>query len=397
MLTNFVIAFTLVLFCISFLGSVGFRKGFFGTSYRHTIKSTWQEDFDQFLDIDTPCDARKSLTKEIFGKLNEITNDFVSAVQDQNIEKVAPSTLQYGKAVKGLKVFQNQLINDVIPDILTKTVPKLVDEGPKIINQLIEKGPSDLLEKGQKAISSAREIASDPSALQSTVDDLRKEFKNIVKSTPEGLETPDYVVVDSTPNFEIRRYSTFSVCSTSMYTPANNNLSPADTNTIPIDLVATSNSFNRLVSYLGGENAKEGGGEQRLSMTIPVILDSGSMSFVLPKSMDSLSAPIPLSESVILKDLPAETVAVREFTGLVTEGEISRQRAKLEDALLAAGISYDATTFRVFQYNPPLTLPWIRRNEIAVSVTYTNPVKGGEETAFTETNNGYSTAPEAGD
>lgn len=154
--------------------------------------STWQEDVDQILNVDTACDVRKSLVQGIVSKVNDITTDVLSAVQEQNVEKIAPRNLAYGKAVRGLQAFQNQIFSDIIPDLFTKGVPKLVDEGPKIINTLVEKGASELsaeiLEKSQKTISQAREIAQDPSRLQSTVDELRRELRNVVRSTPEGLE-----------------------------------------------------------------------------------------------------------------------------------------------------------------------------------------------------------------
>ena len=34
------------------------------------------------------------------------------------------------------------------------------------------------------------------------------------------------------------------------------------------------------------------------------------------------------------------------------------------------GIMYDNLSFKVLQYNPPQTLPWLRRNEVTVKVLY---------------------------
>ena len=92
------------------------------------------------------------------------------------------------------------------------------------------------------------------------------------------------------------------------------------------------------------------------------------MEFVLPNGMNTTKAPAPKSSNVILKDIPAELIAVKEFSGICTEGEISRQRALLEDMLLSDGILYDNLSFRVLQYNPPYTLPWLRRNEVSLKI-----------------------------
>ena len=65
-------------------------------------------------------------------------------------------------------------------------------------------------------------------------------------------------------------------------------------------------------------------------------------------------------------------MAVASFSGLATSGEVNRQLATLlasigkdglQRASLAGGLSYS-----LFQYNPPYTLPWLRRNDLAVPV-----------------------------
>lgn len=85
----------------------------------------------------------------------------------------------------------------------------------------------------------------------------------------------------------------------------------------------------------------------------------------------------------MLKDMQADTVATMQFSGIATEGEVNRQKALLEDALLLDGIMYNSATFKVLQYNPPQTLPWLRRNEVAFSVTMlqSEDVQEVEETA----------------
>jgi len=108
-----------------------------------------------------------------FRRATEITSDLAAAFQSKDINKLAPKNLAYGKALLGLQAFQKQIVNDIIPDLLTNTVPKLIDETPKIINSLSEKGPnqisSDLLKKSQDVLTTVRDISQDPSMLQSTI------------------------------------------------------------------------------------------------------------------------------------------------------------------------------------------------------------------------------------
>ena len=301
-----------------------------------------------------------------------------------------------------MKAFRKQLVSDIIPELLTKTVPKIIDEAPKIINSLVERGPTavseDLLKRGKEVVDNVREISQDPSMLQSTVDELRREVKNIVKSNPIGIEEPAYTVELKTDSYEVRRYDSYSVCSTSITTEG------TESN---LDLLSTGKSFNTLASYIFGENTKKEVTEkaldndttisvstsEKLTMTTPVIIGSGEMSFVLPKYVNADSAPIPSSDKVTLKDIPGELIAVRTFTGLATEGEVSRQRALLEDSLLIDNIVYDNLSFRVYQYNPPYTVPWVRRNEVAFAVSL--PLISKEFESDDASN--FSSSPEAGD
>jgi hypothetical protein len=360
-----------ILFLVILANVSAFLKGPVSRINTRLQAASWQEEVDEFLNIDTACSNRRELAFDLIKRSREIFNDVFSAVRERDIKKVAPPELAYGKAVVGIQAVQRQIVSDILPGAVTKAVPKLIEEGPKIIQAVISKGP----EKGRELFENVREITQDPSMLQSTVDDIRREIRNVVKSTPEGIATPTYDVIRKTENYQIRKYLPYSVCSTEMVSSDGGEMA---------DPLTSGNSFTTLVEYIF---------DSKLSMTTPVITGSGAMEFVLPDGLNSVTAPLPENPSVTIRDVPAATVATREFPGIATDGEVSRQRAMLEDALLADGIMYDNLSFKVFQYNPPYTLPWLRRNEVSVVVEGPIPVDdfvSADESKF-------FSSPEAGD
>jgi hypothetical protein len=359
-----------MLLMILFLSSLSLTRSFL--THPHSIKlrkhatilqSTWQEKFDKFVDVDTACDTRRDLANDLVRSLDSIANDFISAIKDRNIEKIAPPNLTYGKNLKSAKAFREQLVSDIIPDVITNQIPKLLTDGPKIAKRVREEITVDSIKKqSEEIINFARDLSQDPSALQSTVDDLRKEVKNIFKSTPEGLQTPTYDILKSTITYEIREYKSYSVISTQI-----NPTSSDSTSAVEDDMLATGTSFNELAGYiLSGENMDS----RKLAMTTPVIMGGGKMDFVLPDGLTAESAPKPKSSKLSLEDVSSSIVAVKQFSGIPTEKEVARQRAMLEDALLADGIIYDNLSFKTLTYNPPYTLPWLRRNEVSLKVDY---------------------------
>merc|ERR1719235_2008143 len=103
-------------------------------------------------------------------------------------------------------------------------------------------------------------------------------------------------------------------------------------------------------------------------MTMPVEVTGTSMAFVLPKA-NAEAPPAPLAGAdVTIDEVPARLVAAKAFAGIVTDEEVARQTAALLEAIAADGsvVPVDASQVSVLQYNSPLTIPWRRRNEVAV-------------------------------
>lgn len=153
----------------------------------------WQNKLDTILNIDTSGITRRELVRELIGNWQEVSKDVIRAVQDKDISVIAPKGLEYSKSIAGIQTVQKQLVTDILPDLLSKGVPQLLEECPKQLQAIID-NREKVISKGKDIVSSIREISSDASALQSTIEDLRREVKNIVRRTPEGLDSPAYEV-----------------------------------------------------------------------------------------------------------------------------------------------------------------------------------------------------------
>jgi len=190
-------------------------------------------------------------------------------------------------------------------------------------------------------------------------EEIEEELKNALRSTPKGLEAPKYRVVQTLDGevklgnpeqIEIRRYEAFKVATTASM---------------------GGTGFNTLASYLFGANEEK----KVMAMTMPVLIDrenneEGAMKFVLPSSA-SENPPTPLAGGdVKIEQVAERLVAIKPFPGLATEEEITRQKESLLSVLEGAGVSVaNPDEVSVLQYNSPLTLPWRRRNEIALVIT----------------------------
>jgi hypothetical protein len=364
------IVFPYFILLVSIGGLNSFRTFPVGFTVRKSaLRSTWQQDLDGVLNVDTPCDTRIELTKSIAGNLNNITADVFDAVLDKDLEKVAPRDLSYGKSIRGISAFRHQLLSDVLPEFLQNTVHKLVGDAPQVARKIMSTSPMKLIDQGNAVLQRVKKVVDDPSKLESLVENARKELKNVVRRTPEGLQSPSYTVLETREAFELRLYPSMALCST----PCSSGIF-AENAFEQNSSQDSARAFQTLARYIFGQNRKDGAPE-KLSMTVPIIMRPSSMNFVLPDGLTSQTAPAPLSNAVTLLNTQEEVVAAREFSGLITEGEVARERAKLEDALIDAGIVYDTPSFRVLAYNSPLTLPWVRRNEVMFRVHYPSAPK----------------------
>lgn len=107
-----------------------------------------------------------------------------------------------------------------------------------------------------------------------------------------------------------------------------------------------------------------------VAMTAPVESAEGDgtmrMRFFLPAKYSLESAPKPLDRRVQLVTVPAETIASLRYSG--SGRDFARRQSELMTVLEDSDWEPLGQPYTLY-YDAPFTLPFVRRNEAAVSVT----------------------------
>lgn len=182
-----------------------------------------------------------------------------------------------------------------------------------------------------------------------------------------SAEEPNYQILNDDGPIQIRQYPALVVAQTEVNADYKN---------------SSSQGFQRLAGYIFGNNKKQ----QKMAMTAPVIQEqqaetmamtapviqqkSGTiwlMAFVLPQDYSVSTAPIPLDPTVIIKELPGKKTAVIRYSGSLSEQGIEEKSEELKNWLTRQ--SYKAISPpRSAAYDPPWTLPFLRRNEVHIDI-----------------------------
>ena len=182
-----------------------------------------------------------------------------------------------------------------------------------------------------------------------------------------GTEEPSFSVERRVGDVEIRHYGPRIAAETTI-----------DADEEP----ARNEGFRRLARYIFGGNTDK----TKIAMTAPVAQQQGSkiamtapvaaqrdsrgewvIRFFMPSEHTLETLPTPNDERVRLVSVPAETVAVLRFSGLANPDAIASRTAELLAALRGADITPAGDPVTWF-YDPPWTIPFRRRNEIAVTL-----------------------------
>lgn len=184
-----------------------------------------------------------------------------------------------------------------------------------------------------------------------------------------AIEEPKYTLKEKSGPFELRTYSPKIIAET---------LVPGSMDQ------ASSAGFKLIADYIFGNNSARAGGSEKISMTAPVAMEPASETismtapvsmeqtgghwrvyFVMPSHYSMETLPKPKNPAVTLREIPGGDYAVVRFSGLASEEKIAKKTAELMAWMNSKGLTVSGKP-ELARYNPPWTLPFLRRNEILV-------------------------------
>ena len=117
------------------------------------------------------------------------------------------------------------------------------------------------------------------------------------------------------------------------------------------------------------ENADSDPKSTKINMTAPVSMSQNEgkwqVAFVMPEHYTISSIPKPNNPAITLVEVPESRYAVVKFSGLAGEKKVAEKTSELQNWMTKKQLIPLAEP-EVARYNPPWTLPFMRRNEIMI-------------------------------
>ena len=182
-----------------------------------------------------------------------------------------------------------------------------------------------------------------------------------------NVEQADYKLIRSEARIEIRDYPPMIL---------------AEVEVLGKRKEAISEGFQKLANYIFGNNTSQkkmkmtapviNESSEKMAMTAPVTqeqyLDRWKVRFVIPKKYSLETVPKPNSKEVVLISLDARRFAVIRFSGFANDQSIKKHIEELKAYILVESLQPIGNPSLAF-YNPPWTLPFLRRNEVMIEIS----------------------------
>ena len=181
------------------------------------------------------------------------------------------------------------------------------------------------------------------------------------------VEMLNYQILEKDGNFDIRQYEDYWVVRTEIDDDYRK---------------STGKGFRLLFSYISGNNKQqekiamtgpvmqqEKG--EKIAMTGPVIQQKKGkgwiMEFVLPSKYNTIQPPEPLDPNVSIVKVPGYRAAAISYSGNLREEKYNAKTKELLDSVTLKGLQPIGEPFSA-GYDPPWTLPFLKRNEVLIIV-----------------------------
>lgn len=180
-----------------------------------------------------------------------------------------------------------------------------------------------------------------------------------------NVKEPPFTVLKQDGAFQLRRYAPFIVAQVTVDGPRE---------------IAIKQGFRLLADYIFGRNTPQAKIDmtapviqQKIDMTAPVLqqetLEKNTwlVRFVMPETYTMETLPQPNNSKVTLLEIPEKTYLTIRFSGRSTQENLKTHLERLKNHMDDKGVSAKGEPIYAF-YNPPWTLPFLRRNEIMVEI-----------------------------
>jgi len=196
-----------------------------------------------------------------------------------------------------------------------------------------------------------------------------------------AIEEPKFEVLVTDKQFELRKYAPVMVAETMVDGDMDD---------------ASSKGFRLIADYIFGNNQLPNAASSgKIAMTAPVILEPQSskiamtapvtlepqsgeanmqtakqwlVQFVMPSQYTMASIPKPKNNAVSLREIPSKHYAVLKYSGFNTLSKVQTKAQEAQAWATKNNLKMIGQP-QLSRYDPPWTLPMLRRNEIMIEVS----------------------------
>lgn len=195
-----------------------------------------------------------------------------------------------------------------------------------------------------------------------------------------ATEEPHYTVLLHNEDFELRRYDAQIVAQTWVTGDQDS---------------ASRQGFKILADYIFGNNKTANGDSSTISMTTPVMMQPQAvngnadknkstkiamtapvmmqqkdnkwrMRFIMPSHYTMQTLPKPNNPAITIVELPIKKYGVVKFSGLAGSKKVETKTKELRSWMQSQQLEAISIP-ELARYNPPWTLPFMRRNEVMIA------------------------------